>query len=193
MKPFPLLNNRSLTVAARMARASERVVLLAAVFLMLFACGCGYHIAGRGELLPKSVKTIAIQPFGNATLRYKLARLLPSDIGRELISRTKYSLIEDTNQADAVLSGSLVNYFAYPSVIDPATSRATTVEVVTITNITLTERSGKVLFTRQGFEVRQHYEITGDPKAYFDESGTAMERISKDVARGVVSAILEAF
>jgi len=176
------------------AASRDRQGAAAAVFLMLVTAGCGYHIAGRGELLPKSLKTIAIQPFGNATLRYKLARLLPSDIGRELISRTKYSLIEDTNQADAVLSGSLVNYFAYPSVIDPATSRATTVEVVTITTITLTERSsGKVLFTRPAFEVRQHYEITGDPKAYFDESGTAMERISKDVARSVVSAILEAF
>ena len=31
------------------------------------------------------------------------------------------------------------------------------------------------------------------PQAYFDESGTAMQRVSRDVARSVVTAILEAF
>src|SRR5947209_18671723 len=76
--------------------------------------GCGYHLAGRGDLIPKTVKTIAVQPFGNATARYKLARLLPADVSRELISRTHYRLVADPSQADAVLTGTLTNFFAYP-------------------------------------------------------------------------------
>ena len=162
--------------------------------LALISVGCGYHVAGRGDLLPKTIKTVAVQPFGNRTMLYKLARLLPADVGREIISRTKYQLVDDPSQADAVLSGNLVNYAAYPTVIDPNTSRATTVQVITTVQYTLTERAtGKVLSTRPGFEVRERYEISGDPKAYFDESGTAMERVSKDVARSIVSAILENF
>jgi len=162
--------------------------------LMLLTAGCGYHIAGRGDLLPKTMKTVAIQPFGNNTMLYKLARLLPADVGRELISRTKYQLVDDPSHADAVLTGNLINYGAYPTVIDPITSRATTVMVITTVQFTLTERAtGKVLVTRPGFEVRERYEISGDPKAYFDESGTAMERVSKDVARTIISAILENF
>ena len=160
----------------------------------LILSGCGYHIAGRGDLMPKSVKTVAVRPFGNRTMLYKLARLLPADIGREFLSRTKYTLIDDADQADAVLTGNLVNYYAYPTITDPVTNRATTVQVITIVQFTLTERAtGKVLVTRPGFEVRERYEVASDPKAYFDESGTAMERVSKDVARTVVSAILEAF
>jgi len=162
--------------------------------LMLLTAGCGYHIAGRGDLLPKTMKTVAIQPFGNNTMLYKLARLLPADVGHELISRTKYQLVDDPSHADAVLTGNLINYGAYPTVIDPITSRATTVMVITTVQFTLTERAtGKVLVTRPGFEVRERYEISGDPKAYFDESGTAMERVSKDVARTIISAILENF
>ena len=162
--------------------------------LMLLTAGCGYHIAGRGDLLPKTMKTVAIQPFGNNTMLYKLARLLPADVGHELISRTKYQLVDDPSHADAVLTGNLINYGAYPTVIDPITSRATTVMVITTVQFTLTERAtGKVLVTRPGFEVRERYEISGDPKAYFDESGTAMLRLSKAVARSVVSAILEKF
>jgi hypothetical protein len=170
-------------------------VAFAPVALALVALSaCGYHIAGRGDMVPKTVKTIAIMPFGDATLRYKLARTIPADITREFISRTKYQVINDSGQADAVITGNLINYFASPTIIDPATSRATTVQAITVIQVTMTERAtGKVLFTRSGMEIRQRYEVAGDPKAYFDESGTALERISKDVARTVVSAILEGF
>jgi hypothetical protein len=63
--------------------------------ILFAATGCGYHVSGRGDLVPKTVQTIAVAPFGNATVRYKLARLLPADITRELISRTRYRIIDD--------------------------------------------------------------------------------------------------
>jgi hypothetical protein len=165
---------------------------LALAFFAIALCGCGYHVSGHGDLMPKTVKTIAIKEFGNTTTRYKLARTLPTDIGHELISRTKYRIVADPNQADAVLTGVLTNYSAYPTI--SAGGRSTTVEAVVTLSVTLTNRAtGAVIFTRQGAEFRERYEIAVDPKAYFDESGTAMERLSKDVARSVVSAILEAF
>jgi outer membrane lipopolysaccharide assembly protein LptE/RlpB len=154
--------------------------------------GCGYHVAGRGDLIPKTVHTIAVQPFGNATARYKLARLLSSDIARELISRTNYRLVEDTNQADAILTGALTNFGAYPIVT--ANGRATTIQAIVTVQVKLINRAtGQIIFERQGAEFRERYEISIDPATYFDESGTAMERLSKDVSRGVVSAILNAF
>ena len=60
--------------------------------------------------------------------------------------------------------------------------------------LTLTERAtGKVLFTRPNAEFRERYEITTDPQSYFDESDTALARLSQDVARSIVTAILENF
>ena len=154
--------------------------------------GCGYHVSGHGDMMPKTIKTIAIPAFSNRTSRYKLARTLPTDIGRELLSRTSYKVVADPNQADAVLTGSLHNFAAYPTV--SAGGRSTTVEAVVTLNLTLTNRAtGEVLFTRAGAEFRERYEISVDPKAYFDESGTAMDRLSRSVARSVVSAILEKF
>jgi hypothetical protein len=61
-------------------------------------------------------------------------------------------------------------------------------------NMTLTERAtGKLLWSRNGWDFRQRYEVSTDPQAYFDESGPAMQRLSQDVARAVVSTILEHF
>jgi hypothetical protein len=170
--------------------------MLAGCWLMLAALstGCGYHLAGRGDLIPKTVRTIAVQPFGNNTPRYKLARLLPSDISRELISRTHYRLSDDANQADAVLTGTLMNFSAYPIIYDSVTNRATTVQAIVVVQVRLVNRAdGKVIYEKNGAEFRERYEISIDPAAYFDESGTAMERLSKDVSRSVVSAILNAF
>ena len=172
-----------------------RLGALSAVTLVaVFSSGCGYHLAGRGDLIPKNVQTIAVQPFGNATPRYKLARLLPTDISRELISRTRYHLVEDPNKADAVLTGTVTNFYAYPIIFDTATARATTIQAIVIVQMRLTNRAdGKVIFEKQNAEFRERYEISVDPAAYFDESGTAMERLSRDVSRSMVSAILNAF
>ena len=49
------------------------------LLLLLAAEGCGYHIAGQGDLLPKGLKTIAVPAFSNVTTRYDLARLMPKD------------------------------------------------------------------------------------------------------------------
>lgn len=168
----------------------KAAVALAAALL----CGCGYHVGGKADLLPKKIKTIAVTSFGNVTTRYRLAERLPADISREFISRTRYRIVADPREADAVLSGAVVNFNAFPSIFDPGSGRATGVQVVVSLHLTLTEReTGAVLFSRQGVEYRERYEISVDPNVYFDESTAALERLSRDVSRSVVSAILEKF
>ena len=170
----------------------ESTFLAMASLLLALTAGCGYHVSGHGDMLPKTIQTIAIPAFGNVTPRYKLARTLPADIGRELLSRTRYKIVDDPNRADAVLTGTVHNFAAYTTIA--AGGRSTTVEAVVTLNITLTNRAtGEGLFKRAGAEFRERYEISIDPKAYFDESGTAMERLSKSVARSVVSGMLEKF
>jgi len=156
--------------------------------------GCGYHVSGHGDLMPKTVKTIAVMPFANITVRYQLARMLPAEIGHEFITRTKYHIVADATQADAVLTGTLSNFAYYPTIFDPVSGRATAVDVIVTLQVTLTNRAtGTAIFSRSGWEFRDRYEISIDPKAYFDESGPAMQRVSRDASRSIVSAILEAF
>jgi outer membrane lipopolysaccharide assembly protein LptE/RlpB len=165
----------------------------AAVWAAAMTTGCGYHVAGRTDVLPKNIRTIAIPAFGNVTMRYKLAQRLPKDIAREFITRTRYNVVGETKGADAVLTGAVVNYFSFPTVIDPVTNRATGVEVVVYLQVTLRDAAGKVLFQRNNFEIRERYQISVDPNAYFDESDAALERLSRDVSHSVVSAVLENF
>ena len=161
---------------------------------LLGATACGYHVAGKADLMPATIKTIAIPAFGNNTIRYKLARQLPADLTHEFISRTRYKIVTDPNGADAILTGTLVNFISYPIITDQATGRATAVQASAFIKVTLTERAtGKVLFSRPLFEARERYEISENPQPYFDESDAGMARLSKDVARDMVTTILENF
>lgn len=173
---------------------TSRLAFVCTSALSLGLSGCGYHVAGRADLLPKTVRTIAIQPFGNNTAQHRLAERVPSALTREFIRRTRYQVIHDATQADAVLTGAVSNLFAYPTTFDPVTGRASGVQMIAVLQARLTERaSGKVLFDRPAIEIRQRYEISVDERAFFDESSPALERVSTDVARMLVSAILENF
>jgi len=178
---------------------------LPAPHLLVVALGtllssCGYHVAGQADLMPKTVKTICIPAFTDATSRYKLTDQLPEAITREFVARTRYKIVSDPTTADAVLKGSVNNYVSFTTVVDegttanPGTGRASAVDFRVYLNVSLVERStGKVLFTRPNFEARERYEVSVQPGPYFDESDAALQRASRAVAQQLVGAILDNF
>lgn len=163
--------------------------------LMLGLPSCGYRVGGQADLVPKTIHTIAIPAFTNKTTRYKLTDHLPQAIGHEFIARTKYQVVNDPAQADAVLRGSVINYVAYPILFDQQSGRASGLQVNVTMQVNLVERAtGKVIFSRPSYEMHQRYEISiTSSSAYFEESDEALNRLSRDVARDLVSSILENF
>ncbi len=161
---------------------------------LLPLAGCGYKVAGKADLLPKNLHTIAIPAFSNITTTYKLTDRLPNALAREFIARTRYQVIADESQADMVLTGAVANVITFPTTFDPLSGRAAGVQVQVVMQLTLRERAtGKVLYSQPALDYRERYELSTDPQAYFDESAPAFERMSHGVARHVVSAILELF
>ncbi len=167
---------------------------LALALALSAGVGCGYRVAGRADTLPRTIHTIAIPAFGNMTTRYKLTEQLPQAVAREFIARTRYQVVTDVNAADAVLSGAVVGYNSYPVTLDPGTGRASAAQLSVLLDVSLRERAtGKILYSRERMEFRERYEVSVDPNTYFEESDAALERLSRDVARTLVSALLERF
>jgi Lipopolysaccharide-assembly len=169
--------------------------LPALLLASLALSSCGYHVAGTADLVPKSIHTIAIPAFANATTRYRLTDRLPQAISHEFIARTRYQIVTDPGQADAILRGTVVNLVSYPILFDQATGRASGLQVNLTMQISLVERAtGKVIFSRPNFELHDRYEISvTNTSQYFEESEPALARLSGTVARNLVSAILENF
>jgi hypothetical protein len=170
-----------------MRRVALAIVLAATV-------SCGYHVGGKADLLPKSIQTIAIPAFTTFTLQYKLVDVIPQQIAREFRERSRFAVVENPTNADAVLTGSINSAQVYPVIFDPTTGKATRITVLVNITVNLREQStGRTLYSRPNFTFKQYYDVAVDPHQYFDESGPALDRLSRDLARDVVSSILENF
>ncbi len=165
----------------------------AAAACLALLSSCGYHTAGHADLLPKTISTVGVPSFANATTRYKITDWLPDAIAKEFVARTRYRVV-NADKADMLLRGGVLSYSSNAALFDPKTALATSVEVHLILQVSLVERAtGKVLFSRPRMEVVDNYEIPQQETQYFDESDSALQRVSRRVAQQIVSAVLNNF
>ncbi len=175
-----------------MSKVQGLVILPAA--LLLLTAGCGYRMAGRGAQIPAHVQTIAVPAFRNETPRYKIEQDLTRAVVREFLARTRFRVQPEAAGSDAVLTGAVIQFWSAPLVVESTGGRTTAVNVTVRMRVKLTDnRSGKVLFENPDYTYTENYEVSGNAAIYFEESGPAIERLSRTFAAALVSAILEAF
>lgn len=165
-----------------------------AVLLCLFSAGCGYHTAGRGVTLPDNVKTIAVPSFVNDTQTYKIEQTLTAAVVREMATRTHYRIVNQLGEgADATLRGEVLSSSASPLTYDSQTGRAASVLVTVSMRVSLTDKSGKVLYQNPAYLFREQYQVSSELTSFFEEDSPALQRLSQDFARTLVSNVLEGF
>ncbi len=170
-----------------------RFVLLITV-VALALTGCGYHTAGHGSRLPASLHVIAVPAFVNQTQTYKLESTLTAAVVREFNTRTNYKIVPEVDDsADAVLRGTVVSAQLAPVTYDSQTGRASTALVTVTMKVSLTARDGRVLYENQNYLFREQYQVSRELSSFFEEEGAAVDRMSRDFARTLVSNVLEAF
>jgi outer membrane lipopolysaccharide assembly protein LptE/RlpB len=164
------------------------------VLLILCCVGCGYHTAGHAAQLPENVKTISVPAFKNETTTYRVEQMLTASVVREFTTRTRYRILNDvSDDADATLRGTVLSTAVSPLTYDTVSGRAASVLVVVSLKVSLTDRDGKVLYQNPAYLFREQYEVSQDLASFFEEDSPAFRRLSQDVARTLVSNILEGF
>ena len=166
--------------------------------LCLSAAACGYTLAGRGASLPANIRTIGVPTFTNHTAVFNLETLLTQKVRAELIGRGKYQILPQDTGVDAVLVGDVASVSLTPAsfTTQQLASRYT---ITIVANIQLRDvRENKVLWENPSMVFRQDYDNTSGqsalaPEAFFGQEVNALDRVSSDFARTIVSAILEAF
>ena len=166
--------------------------------LCLSAAACGYTLAGRGAFLPANIRTIGVPTFTNHTTVFNLETLLTQKVRAELIGRGKYQILPQDTGVDAVLVGDVASVSLAPASFTTQ-QLALRYTITIVANIQLRDvRENKVLWENPSVTFRQEYDATGgraviDPAAFFQQDTNALERLSTEFARAIVSAILEAF
>jgi hypothetical protein len=166
--------------------------------IVLSTTACGYSLAGRGSFLPGYVKTIGVPNFVNRTTIFNFETQLTQKVRSEFIGRGKYQIVPDQTGVDAVLTGEIV-----AARVDPLSVNAQglqTGKAVTVTaSVTLRSlHDDSVIWQNPSMTFREEYAAQNasnvvDPNAFFSQDATALDRLSSDFARKIVSDILEAF
>lgn len=177
----------------RVARFRGGPAVEVLLMVVLVAVGCGYHPAGKASLIPTDVKTIAVPSFVNQTQTYHIESTLTQAVVREFNTRTTYRIVSDPDGADAVLRGTVLSTQLAPVTYDSNTGRASSALVTVNMKVTLTAKDGKVLYQNSNYVYREQYQVSRELSSFFEEEGPAVDRLSRDFARTLVSNVLEMY
>jgi outer membrane lipopolysaccharide assembly protein LptE/RlpB len=176
----------------------RRQIVIALIAVAVGIAGCGYHVAGRSDSLPKSIHVIAVPALENKTTSYRIEQRLTTATVHEFLAKTSYRVVPDPANGDAVLRGKVLSLDAVPLLFDTATGRATAMLVTVKCEITFELReTGKILYHTDNFIFRNQYEISTDVnnpnsiKNFFEEQDPALDRLAQDFAARLVAAVVE--
>ena len=172
---------------------------VAIVVVCIVSSGCGYALAGRGSFLPDYIRVVAIPEFENRSTFSQVEQVLTQKVRSEFIGRGKYNVVADPAGSDAVLAGELLGINLQPVALNEQQFASRYLLTWTM-KVTFTDaRTNEVLWSNDALIFRGEYELATrgnialDGAAFVDQERGSVDRISTDVARSIVTAILEAF
>lgn len=174
--------------------ASKRTI--AVVFVLgLALAGCGYHLVGTSSSLPPELQTLYVEKFENLTRWIDVDQRLVEAVTLEWVRRGRFDLVDNQEGADLVLGGVITSVSFAPVSFDEQ-GRANEYQITMLTSVKLRDMRGdepKLLWEDRAFSRRTSYPV--DPRAtdYFDRQIEAIDDVSEEYARALVSAVLEGF
>jgi Lipopolysaccharide-assembly len=179
-----------------MARSVLFVVVVATA---LVSAGCGYALAGRGSFLPTDIRVVGIPPLVNHTTFFDVEQILTEKIRNEFIGRGKYRVVPEATGTDAVLNAEITSITLSP-VAFTTTQLASRYQFVLTMKVDFVDaRINKSLWANDALSFTGEYDLTsstGDAinaSTFVDQQRSSFDRIATDLARTVVTAIVEAF
>ena len=175
-----------------------RAIVLVTLFAVAVS-GCGYALAGRGSFLPADIRTVGIPKLDNRSTFFQVEDIITEKIRAEFIGRGKYAVTPEALGADAVLTGEIISISVQPVGFTEQQLASRYLFTVSMRVQFADARTNEVLWSNEALVFREEYELATrgstalDGAAFLDQERSSMDRIGGDVARSVVTAILEAF
>ena len=170
----------------------RKIFALSLVFGLL---GCGYHLVGTSTYLPPEIQSLHVEFFANQTARADMDQRVAEALNLEWVRRGRFQLVDHAENADIVLSGTMTRLSVIPVSFDES-GRATEYQMTLLTEVRLhdvREEDPVLLWENKTFSRRTSYVVDEDAVDYFDRQREAMNELSKEYSRALVSAVLEGF
>src|SRR5499426_2810065 len=123
-----------------MMKRTLSVIFFTALLLSVSGYTDCYRPAGR-DGLPNHIKTLAIPPFQNPSLRYKVEQRFTSAMIDEALRRGRsLNVVSTVEGADAAMFGSIKSFGFRPVLIDDL-GRARLFEVIIVAGVTVRDQT----------------------------------------------------
>jgi hypothetical protein len=183
--------------SSELRRRVTRAVCVIA--LAVASSSCGYSLAGRGSFLPDYIRTVGIPELLNYTTFFRVEQVLTEKIRTEFIGRGQYVVIPDTLGADAVVTGQVTSIYVQPTGFNDQQLASRYIFTITMKVAFTDSRTNMVLWSNDALSYSSEYELSTrgntaiEGTAFLDQERSNFDRIANDIARSVVTAIVEAF
>jgi outer membrane lipopolysaccharide assembly protein LptE/RlpB len=157
--------------------------------------GCGYHLVGTTSFLPEDIENLHVENFENQTRWVDMDQRLMEALTLEWVRRRRLRLVDDSEQADVVLAGTIQRLAVIPVSYDEQ-GRANEYQMSLQAVVQLRDIRGEepeVLWQDQAFSRRTSYRVDPNAIDFFDRQNLAMDELSREFASALVTAVLEGF
>lgn len=158
--------------------------------LAIAVSGCGYHVAGSVRNLPGGVNSLGIPTFKNTTREYKLEQQVTSAVLKEFTMRTRIPVNSQASGVDAVLVGEIRNLNATPVTFGSDAFASAFLVTVEMSVKLVRLKDSAVLYENPGYSFQERYVMSTKVTQFFSEQNSALERLARDFAASLASAIL---
>ena len=161
----------------------------AAVLCALTAAGCGYSLRGT---LPQHLKTVGVPIFSNQTAEPAIEGFITRAVVEAFSTNGRLRVVRPED-ADAILTGSIIAYSVFPIAFDPNATIVLYRVVVTI-NLTFRDvRANTVLWQQTGLTEQEDFHVLGQVSQTIAQEQSVLQQAAVEIGRNIVALAITRF
>jgi len=155
----------------------------------LLSAGCGYSLRGN---LPDHLQTVAVPVLQNRTSVPAIENFLTTALLNAFTTNGRLRVAR-VDQADAILEGEVVGYTLQAIAYD-ASANVRQYRLTLTLNLRFRDvRRNQLLLQRVGYTDRADFAVPGTVAETIVASETSLQQVAAEIARSVVSFVIERF
>lgn len=136
---------------------NESRLVIVGLALAVVSMGCGYQFSGRGEGLPRDLRTVFVQSFVNKSRDVGVEAEIASALRSEFYRQGQLLVVNRVEEADAVLSGVIRSLDSRVVAVNRK-DEALQFEMVLVVDMSLRRRTpDEILWRTQGNRIAEVY------------------------------------
>lgn len=166
-------------------------IVAVALLCFLFLSACGYRMVGKETHVPLGLNSVAIPTFKNRTYEPGIEVPFTQAFLNEFILDRRVNVVNRA-QADSLLEGSITDFRVY-SVSYDQSGRALEYQTSVVLDLTLRDRTGKVLWEEKNFSETQWFRASSNVLANEANKAAAIQQIGRLVAERLRNRFFQNF